>query len=63
MQEQLPVLTIPRPVPQQIARPTQANIPAERSEREALKRHIARYVEKHRGELKPPLLQEDLRRL
>ena len=62
MKEQLPVLTIPRPVPQQIARPTQANIPAERAEREALKGHVARYVEKHRGELTPPLLQDDLRR-
>ena len=62
MQEQLPVLTIPRPVPEQIARAPQENIPAERVEREALKRHVAAFVEARRAELTPPLLGEELRR-
>ena len=62
MHEQLPVLTIPRPVPQQIARTPQENIPAERAEREAVKRHVAAYVEARRAELTPPLLKDDLQR-
>ncbi|MBI1357385.1 MAG: DUF116 domain-containing protein [Acidobacteria bacterium] len=62
MQQQLPVLTIPRPVPQQIERRPQENIPAERSQREALKRFVAAYVEERRGELTPPLLGDELRR-
>ena len=61
MQEQLPVLTIPRPVPQQMARTPQENIPAERVEREALKRHVAAYVEVRRDKLTPPLLADELR--
>jgi len=62
MQETLPVLTIPRPVPQQIARTPQENIPAERFQREALKRHVAAYVEANRAQLTPPLLSDELRR-
>jgi geranylgeranyl pyrophosphate synthase len=61
MQEQLPVLTIPRPVPQQMARATQENLPSERAEREALRRHVAAYVARHRDELTPPLLADELR--
>ncbi|MEZ5364344.1 MAG: polyprenyl synthetase family protein [Bryobacterales bacterium] len=62
MQEQLTVLTIPKLVPQQSARATQENIPAERAEREALRRHVAAYVAEHREELTPPLLNTELRR-
>ncbi|MCB9383583.1 MAG: polyprenyl synthetase family protein [Bryobacterales bacterium] len=62
MHEQLTVLTIPKLVPQQSARATQENIPAERAEREALRRHVAAYVAEHREELTPPLLNTELRR-
>ena len=62
MHDQLPVLTIPRPVPSQIARAPQENIPAERVVREALRRHVAAYAEARRAELTPPLLGDELRR-
>jgi len=62
MQQQLPVLSIPRAVPQQAVRAPQENIPAERSEREAIKHHVRAYVTAQQGDLTPPLLKEELRR-
>jgi len=62
MQEQLPILTLPQPVPQQIVRAPQENIPAEKSQREAVKRHVRAFVAARRDELTPPLLTDELRR-
>jgi geranylgeranyl pyrophosphate synthase len=61
MQEQLQILTLPRPVPLQVSRPTQENIPPTRSEREALSRNVRAYVSVRGAEIAPPLVSEELR--
>jgi geranylgeranyl pyrophosphate synthase len=61
MQEQLQILNLPRPVPQQIERPTQENVPPTRIERERVRREVQAYVAAKNGELTPPLVFDELR--
>ena len=57
---QIPVLTLPRPVPPERERQPQDNIPQTRAERERMKLQVRAYVEAHRPT--PPLSFEELRR-
>lgn len=57
---QIPVLTLPRPVPAERERQPQENIPQTRPERERMKLQARAYVEAHRPV--PPLSFEELRR-
>lgn len=56
---ELPVLTLPRPVPVERVRQPQENIPQTRGEREKAKEAIRAYVERHRPV--PPLSTEEIR--
>ncbi len=56
----LPLLTLPRRVPQQADRPTQSNIPNDRLVRDRLKQICAEYVLKN--ELVPPLVLGELQK-
>src|SRR6266850_542745 len=57
---QIPILTLPRPVPEQKMRPPQDTIPQTREERDAIKRLCERYVETEKPV--PPLSLEELRK-
>ena len=57
-----PGLDIMRIVPPQRLRPPQDNIPQTTGEREYLRTLIARYVDRHRGTVVPPLVLDELRR-
>ena len=56
----LPILQLPRPVPQQRIRQPQDSIPQTRDEREELRRVVDRYVDQMRPV--PPLSMDELRR-
>src|SRR6266550_2130172 len=57
---QIPILTLPRPVPEQKMRPPQDTIPQSREERDAIKRLCEKYVETEKPV--PPLSLEELRK-
>jgi geranylgeranyl diphosphate synthase type II len=57
---QIPILTLPRPVPEQKMRPPQDTIPQSREERDAIKRLCEVYVETDKPV--PPLSLEELRK-
>jgi len=57
---QIPILTLPRPVPEQKMRPPQDTIPQTREERDTIKRLCERYVETEKPV--PPLSFEELRK-
>src|SRR2546423_901731 len=57
---QIPILTLPRPVPEQKMRPPQDTIPQSREERDQIKRLCERYVETQKPV--PPLSFEELRK-
>src|SRR5687768_6766622 len=57
---EIPLLTLPRPVPVERERAPQANIPQTRGEREKIKELVTAYVEKTRPV--PPLSNAELRR-
>lgn len=59
----IPILKLPRAVPQLPDRPPQDNIPRTRAERERLKHLVERHVETHRGRFAPPLVLDELRNL
>lgn len=61
MQQTIPVLNLPRPVPPQHVRAPQENIPQTREEREGFKRLVAAFVAAHWDELTPPLVLDELR--
>lgn len=54
----IPLLTLPRRVPQQVQRPTQSNIPDDRAIRDRLKKTCAQFVEQNG--LVPPLAISEL---
>src|SRR5437762_13229134 len=57
---QIPILSLPRPVPEQKMRPPQDTIPQSREERDAIKRLCEKYVETEKPV--PPLSMEELRK-
>ena len=57
---QIPILTLPRPVPEQKMRPPQDTIPQTREERDAIKQLCEKYVESEKPV--PPLSMEELRK-
>src|SRR4051812_46503137 len=57
---QIPILTLPRAVPEQKMRPPQDTIPQSREERDAIKRLCEQYVESEKPV--PPLSLEELRK-
>src|SRR5258706_15094440 len=57
---QIPILTLPRPVPEQKMRPPQDTIPQTREERDQIKRLCEKYVETEKPV--PPLSLEELRK-
>src|SRR4051812_26547559 len=57
---QIPILTLPRPVPEQKMRPPQDTIPQTREERDGIKRLCEQYIESDKPV--PPLSLEELRR-
>src|SRR6267143_6900174 len=57
---QIPILTLPRPVPEQKMRPPQDTIPQSREERDAIKQLCVQYVETDKPV--PPLSLEELRK-
>src|SRR5205814_5167306 len=57
---QIPILTLPRPVPEQKMRPPQDTIPQTREERDQIKRLCEKYVENQKPV--PPLSFEELRK-
>src|SRR5882672_11639501 len=57
---QIPILTLPRPVPEQKMRPPQDTIPQTREERDQIKRLCEQYVETDKPV--PPLSFEELRK-
>src|SRR2546430_5352209 len=57
---QIPILTLPRPVPEQKMRPPQDTIPQSREERDQIKRLCEKYVETEKPV--PPLSFEELRK-
>src|SRR6266480_1873683 len=57
---QIPILTLPRPVPEQKMRPPQDTIPQTREERDAIKQLCVKYVETDNPV--PPLSLEELRK-
>src|SRR5882762_4168386 len=57
---QIPILTLPRPVPEQKMRPPQDTIPQSREERDVIKRLCEKYVETEKPV--PPLSLEELRK-
>src|SRR5947207_2275387 len=57
---QIPILTLPRPVPEQKMRPPQDTIPQTREERDQIKRLCEKYVETQKPV--PPLSFEELRK-
>src|SRR5881394_389065 len=57
---QIPILTLPRPVPEQKMRPPQDTIPQTREERDAIKQLCVKYVESEKPV--PPLSLEELRK-
>lgn len=59
----IPILKLPRAVPQLPDRPPQDNIPQSRAERERLKYLVERHVETNRERFAPPLVLDELRNL
>lgn len=59
----IPILKLPRAVPQLPDRPPQDNIPQTRAERERLKHLVERHVETNRDRFAPPLVLDELRNL
>src|SRR3954469_22926153 len=57
---QIPILTLPRPVPEQKMRPPQDTIPQSREERDLVRRFCEQYVESDKPV--PPLSFEELRK-